>query len=337
MTSSNVTLVPGNHYFRVEGEETVLEAALRAGISVNYGCSNGNCGDCRARIVSGEVRKLRPHDYVFSEPEKLAGYALICSVTPASDLVVEIDVAESPDQIPLQRITTQVRGIDRPNDHVMIMRLRTPRTRRLRFLAGQQVRLSMEDGSLSTTQPLANCPCDDRNLVLHLARDPGDPFVTRCSKGLRNGESVDLEGPLGDFVLPDESPRPLLFLAGNVGFAPVRSIMEHVLAQDNPEDITLVWASDAVTGHYQDTLCRSWEDAFDNFHYRAVDWESGMTADALADRLRDAMSDVGQPEGMHCFIAGPASFVNAAEKITGEAGVNPPLRHIHVMDSAVEK
>ncbi|WP_018231513.1 2Fe-2S iron-sulfur cluster-binding protein [Thioalkalivibrio thiocyanodenitrificans] len=334
MASWKVRLTPGDHEFRVEGEESVLESALRAGVSVGYGCRSGNCGDCRARVLSGEVRKIRPHDYVFNEAEKLAGYALMCSVTPASDLVIEMDVAASPDQIPLQQITTTVRGMERPNPQVLIMRLQTPRTRRLRFLAGQQVRLSMDDGSPSSTQPLANCPCDDRNLVLHLSADSRDPFITRCFDQVENGEQVEVEGPLGHFVLPDETPRPLLFLACNTGFAPVRSLVENVLAQEITEEIDLIWVADEATGHYQDNLCRSWQDAFDNVHFQSVDWTPGMDMDALSARLRTALAGIDDPARRHCFISGPGEFVRLARELALAMGILPDHQRVQEMPQA---
>ncbi len=69
----NVTIQPSGHEFFVEGNDTLLEAALRNGVSLNYGCSNGNCGDCKARVVSGEVKKVHAHDYVLKQAEKDAG------------------------------------------------------------------------------------------------------------------------------------------------------------------------------------------------------------------------------------------------------------------------
>ena len=65
-----VTIQPSGHEFYVEGTDTLLEAALRNGVSLNYGCSNGNCGDCKARVVSGEVKKIHAHDYVLKQAEK---------------------------------------------------------------------------------------------------------------------------------------------------------------------------------------------------------------------------------------------------------------------------
>ncbi|MDO9064484.1 MAG: 2Fe-2S iron-sulfur cluster-binding protein, partial [Sulfuricella sp.] len=79
--AAHVKIQPSGHEFFVEGADTLLEAALRAGLALNYGCSNGNCGRCKARVVSGQVMKVRPHDYVLSEAEKSSGYALMCSNT----------------------------------------------------------------------------------------------------------------------------------------------------------------------------------------------------------------------------------------------------------------
>ncbi|OOG25210.1 flavodoxin oxidoreductase [Thioalkalivibrio denitrificans] len=338
MSSWTVRLVSGDHSFPVEGEETVVEAALRAGIAISYGCTNGSCGDCRARVVSGQVKKVRAHDYALTETEKLAGYALLCSVTPESDLVVDTNVAEHPDQIPMQDISTTVRGTERPNPDVLIMRLQTPRTRRLRFLAGQHVQLEMDNGAVSTTQPLANCPCDDRNLILHLNAQDDDPFVRHCFEQTRNGDTVEVHGPFGDFVLPDEKPRPLLFLAADTGFAPVRSLVEHVLAQENTEDIDLLWVANNSTGHYQGNLCRAWQDAIDNFHYRGLEWESGSDARSLRSLLDNALQGISRPADRYAFIAGPASFVQVAREAALATGVHPEHQrtfetgHLHIRE-----
>jgi CDP-4-dehydro-6-deoxyglucose reductase, E3 len=320
----NIQLVPDNHSFRVEHGETVLEAALRAGVSVSYGCSNGNCGDCRARVMAGTVKQVRPHDYVFNEAEKVAGYALMCSVTAASDLVLEVNVADGPDQIPIQHIRTSVRGMDRPNERVLILRLQTPRTQRLRFMAGQSVQLRANGGAVSATLPLANCPCDDRNLMVHISSESNDPFAAYCHQQLGNGEPVEVEGPLGDFVLADERPRPLLFLACNTGFAPIRSLVEHVLAQESPHALDLIWAAESGTGHYQENLCRSWQDAIDNFHYHAVHLKKGVSRSELQSDLAAVLASARHRTEHYGFIAGPEWFVQVAKQCVSELRVPAP-------------
>jgi len=80
---------PSGHEFFVEGGDSLLEAALRAGLALDYGCSIGNCGQCRARIVSGQVQKIRHADYALTAAEKTAGVVLMCSNTAVTDLVIE--------------------------------------------------------------------------------------------------------------------------------------------------------------------------------------------------------------------------------------------------------
>ena len=87
--AAHIRVFPSEHEFFLEGNDSILEAALRAGLALNYGCSNGNCGLCKAKILSGQVKKIRPHDYVISVAEKAQGYALLCSTTAVTGLAIE--------------------------------------------------------------------------------------------------------------------------------------------------------------------------------------------------------------------------------------------------------
>jgi CDP-4-dehydro-6-deoxyglucose reductase len=263
------------------------------------------------------VRKVRPHDYVFSEAEKQLAYTLMCSTTPVTDLVLEAGLAEGPGQIPLQRICATVRGIERPDAQVLILRLQTPRTQRLRFLAGQSVRLDLGEG-LSATLPLANCPCDDRNLVFHLDARRDDPFTRHCMEQLSKGVSVNLEGPEGDFVLTEEHPGPLIFLAMDTGFGPVRSLVEHVLAQETGEAVDLIWVASGDRDHYEDNLCRSWHDALDGFRYQPLRVEADSQAEGL---IREALQDLTDAPQRDAFVAGSRPFVRAGLSALAHLGV----------------
>jgi CDP-4-dehydro-6-deoxyglucose reductase, E3 len=316
-----VRLVPGDHEFLVEGADTVLEAALRAGLAIAYGCSNGNCGECKARIVSGEVREVRPHDFVISELERDQGFALLCSVAPVTDLVIEVGVARSPDQIAVQSIDALVREIQRPGLHVMLLRVQTPRTRRLRFLGGQYARVIAEDGAVEAMLPLANCPCDDRNLVFHVAEDRDDPFARYCFERMRKGDPVAIEGPFGDFVIGDDAERPLVFLACDTGFAPIKSLIEHVTALDRIQGMHLIWLATGTVGHYQGNLCRSWEDALDHFHYRPLRVNAASDPQNWSAVLTGSLARLDRPETRDYYIAGPGHFSELALEALRKLGV----------------
>jgi len=280
--SAQATVIPSGHEFFVEGAESLLEAGLRGGLALNYGCSNGNCGLCKMRVISGEVRRIRHHDYALSEAEKGLGYMLGCCNTAITDVVLEADEARGISDIPKQRIPIRVKKIERPSADVLIVSTRTPRTSRLRFLAGQGASLSI-DGVGLRFYPIASCPCDDMNLQFHIARDPRDPVAVHFDTAARTNDQVDLEGPEGDFVLNEDSPHSLVFIAEGIGFASIKGLIEHAMALDAAERIYLFWVAGDST-HYLHNLCRAWNDALDNFHYAALD-SGEHIADTLAESL----------------------------------------------------
>ncbi|MGQ9686708.1 MAG: 2Fe-2S iron-sulfur cluster-binding protein [Thiobacillaceae bacterium] len=311
--SAQVKVQPSGHEFFVEGTDTILEAALRAGIPLNYGCSNGNCGECRARLISGEVKKVHPHDYVLKESEKANNVFLMCSNTAVTDIVIEASVAGATDIKP-QRIATKVKAVELLDDHIAALHLITPRSQRLRFLAGQQVHL-VADG-VAGDYYIASCPCEDRHIELHIRRD-NRPFARKVFDDLRKEDPVTIEGPQGSFVINMESRRPVIFAAWDDGFAPVKSLVQHAMSLEMAESMHLYWVSAALP-HYLDNLCRSWADALDNFSYAALYVDGG--AKHIAERILAAHSDLTHTD---IYAAGPAEFIHHLRDGAIARGLSP--------------
>ncbi|UCE88676.1 MAG: 2Fe-2S iron-sulfur cluster binding domain-containing protein [Pseudomonadota bacterium] len=331
--AAHVTIQPSGHAYFVEGNDTLLEAGLRAGLALDYGCSNGNCGMCKAKLLSGQVEKVRHHDYVLSEAEKTDGYILMCSNTAVTDVVLESSEAHSPADIAAQSIATVARRIECPNDNVTVLNLRTPRTNRLRFLAGQYVTAKINEGCTGD-YAIASCPCDDMNLQLHVPRSPGDPFADYVFNMLRPSTTVTVEGPKGGFVLDEDSPRSLVFIAWGIGFAPIKSLIEHAMALDTAEDIYLYWVTGPETGHYMDNLCRSWMDALDNFHYlplEAKQIEGVAGKRMMQQHLETIAGQIQEPDEFDFYIAGPEALTAQAHDSLLEYGF--PAKQIFVAES----
>lgn len=308
--SAHVQVNPSGHEFFVDGNDSLLEAALRAGLSLDYGCSIGSCGKCKARVVSGQVHRLRHSDCAFSAAEKAAGVVLMCCHTAATDLVIEAREAHGADDMPLQTIDARIKAISPMGEDMRLLHLQTPRSNRLRFLAGQSVRLALgEDAAASF--PVASCPCDERNLHFHVRRRAGDAFAERVFAGLKDVDAVRVEGPRGEFVLDEASTRPLVFIAFDTGFAPVKSLIEHAMALDTAETLHLVWGAAGERGHYLDNLCRAWSDALDNFRYDALVGAADESLDAaVLERVLQAHPRLDEVD---VYVAGPAPRVQAAE------------------------
>jgi CDP-4-dehydro-6-deoxyglucose reductase len=319
---AHVSVLPSRHEFFVEGSDTLLESALRSGLALNYGCSNGNCGLCKARVVSGQVKKVRNHDYVLSEAEKSRGYTLLCSNTAVTDLVIEAGEAGSAQEIPLQQVAARVAKLQRLADVIMLLRLQTPRTRRLRFLAGQYVTLQSAD-TPPVDYPVGSCPCDDRNLEFHVQRMPDNPFADLVFQGLRVGDTVNVLGPRGEFVLHEESPRNLVFIAYDTGFVAIKSLIEHAMALDVAESMHLYWLAPAQRGHYLGNLCRAWSDALDNFHCLPIGMpdDTGHDAGQFRQVLAGIARDHAPLRDCDVYVAGSPALLEAARQQLPEQGL----------------
>ncbi|MGA8864329.1 MAG: 2Fe-2S iron-sulfur cluster-binding protein [Gallionella sp.] len=312
--SAQVTIQPSGHEFPVEGNDTLLEAALRAGVSLNYGCSNGNCGECRARLISGEVKKVHAHDYVLSQAEKDAGVILMCSCAAVNDVVIEAGVAGTQD-IREQQLTTRIKSVEVFNPQVAALHLLAPRSQRLHFLAGQSVRLSAQGAS--GEYAIASCPCEERHIEIHILRRPDDAFSELLFGGLKAQDSVEMAGPYGEFVLEDASTRPLIFIAFGVGFAPVKSLVQHAMSLDLAESIDLHWLADTA-GHYQNNLCRAWADALDNFTYIPH-----AQADDVESTLDNIVRDYPDLHRFDVYAAGAGPQLQIARDMFLKQGLQP--------------
>ena len=320
---AHVLVIPSQREFFVEGSDTLLDAALRAGLALNYGCSNGNCGLCKARIVTGQAKKVCSHDYVLSEADKNAGVVLMCANTAVNDLVIEAQEAGSAREIPLQQIAARVKATERLSDDIVLLHLQTPRTRRLRFLAGQYVTLQVGD-SPPVDYPVASCPCDDRNLQFHVQRMPDNPFAEHVFQGLKSGDTVNIHGPRGEFVLREDSPRNLVFIAWETGFAPIKSLIEHAMALDVAESLHLYWLTTDGRSRYLNNLCRAWSDAFDNFHFTPI--ELSATADAsilFRAELQRVAREYPVLSDCDVYVAGSPALFDAAREILLAQGLPP--------------
>ena len=312
IVTAHVHIKNTGHEFFVEGNNTILEAGLSAGLALNYGCSNGNCGKCKAKLISGEIRKIKNHDFVFSEKEKLQNYFLCCSNTAITEVEIEADEAGSENDIPQQSISAKVKKVDKPSDQVLILNLKTPRTKRLRFIAGQNAVLSRAD--LPPLEiPIASCPCDDMNIQFHIQKNEQNLFTQYIFNNLNNSDSIHIDGPTGSFILDEDSDKPVVFIAFDTGFAPIKSLIEHVETLEHAEYINLIWLHTAEKP-YMHNQCRAWEDALDNFNYHHQQYDMSDTRH-LEDKLNKLTDEYSSLNSSNIFIAGPEKMVEMTREI----------------------
>lgn len=311
-----IKLLPSGRTFISEGHSTLLEAGLQSGLALDYGCSNGNCGKCLARVVSGEVETVHHHDFALSEQQRLNHYVLMCACKPVTDVTLEATEADDNVQIPMQQIIARVRHLEIVNHNVALLHLKTPRMQRLRFLAGQKVQLSAS-GIGSAEYAIGSCPCDDMNLHFQIPRT-GSAFSQYVFNDLKRGDHIEINGPSGDFLLNEASTKPLIFIARHTGFAGIKSLIEQAMALELSQDMHLVWMAASPQDRYQHNLCRSWRDAFDNFHYVPLD-SSTPDAEQVFESLGIGWSELAAYE---IYVAGEEGLIEAIRKVAPDLSLH---------------
>ncbi len=322
--AAKVKLLPSGREFTVASRETVLAAGLRSGLSLRYRCANGSCGECKARIVSGQPRDARFHDFVLSVADKAAGCVLLCSTEADSDLVVEVREIDGVEEVPYQEVQARVSKLQRLRDDLLVLRLRTPRSQALQFLSGQYVSLTLP-GLLPRYRAIASCPCDGTQLEFHIRRIPGDAFGEYAFTRLRNSQPIQVCGPEGKLSFDRTSTRPVVFFAYDIGFAPIKSLVEYAISLEGEQAMALYWMALIAGEHYLDNLCRSWADALDNFTYVPLTSITGPSPSegqwSELSALQRVIADHADLSGYDVYFAGPQGLVFTARRLFMDQGL----------------
>ena len=125
--------------------ETILAAALRAGVPYPFGCQSGNCGACKSTLPSGEVRMSPYSEYALSKAEREQGLILACRAVPWSDCEVAWLEADDVAMHPLRQLDCDVVGVEPCHARYPARAPGDPRRRPVRFL-GRPIRVGAISG-----------------------------------------------------------------------------------------------------------------------------------------------------------------------------------------------
>ncbi len=319
-----VSITPSGKTVNVDDETHILEAALAQGVVLPYGCKNGACGSCKARIVSGDIIQDPHQPGALSADEARRGYALLCCARAASDLTVEARVVAAVGEIPIRKMPCRVSSIDRVAPDVVVIRLQLPANERLQYLAGQYVDLLLRDGT-RRSYSMAAAPGTADGLELHVRHLPGGKFTDAAfgvsEPALKVRDILRLEGPLGTFFLREDSDRPIVMVASGTGFAPVKAILERVRglveSKGFARPITLYWGGRRPQDLYMHELCLRWQSGIPGFRYLPVISEA-LAQDGWTGRTgfvhRAAMADFPDMSACQVYTCGAPVVVDASRR-----------------------
>ncbi len=270
-----VQLKTSGKTFSVEADETVLEAALRQGINLPYGCKNGACGSCKGKCIEGKIHHGNHSQSALSASDETAGSTLLCCAHPQSDLLIEVREVQGGGDIPVRKVPCRINTIQFPSDDVAVLQLQLPASERFQFLAGQYLEFLLKDNK-RRAYSIASAPHEQGPLELHIRHLPGglftDPLFGQASDGkqIKEKDILRFEGPLGSFFLREDSKKPIIFLASGTGFAPIKSMLMHIKEKKIEREIYFYWGGRRPKDLYMDSLCQEFTHTIPGFRFIPV-------------------------------------------------------------------
>jgi len=283
---------PDNRIVAVRAGETLLDAGLREGLALPYECRNGGCGKCKATVAYGEVDYGAYQKGALPDAERAAGKLLTCTATPRGDIEIEYVPTRVPGGIAPKVWSATVETMERLAPEVMRVVLRLEGEEPIAFYAGQYLNILLEDGAKRSFS-FATAPQVSDRVELHIRRLEGGRFTGHVFERMKPGERVRFEGPLGSFFLREDSEKPIVFVAGSTGFAPVKSMLEYAFAKGMKRRMLLYWGAKTRKDLYLAELPRRWEKEHENFRFVPVlseeRWQGrmGLVHEAIVADLPD--------------------------------------------------
>ena len=311
-----ITVQPSGHQFACEEDETVLSAAMRAGVGLPYGCKNGACSSCKGKVVSGAVSHKPHQERALSKDEEAAGVSLFCCAVPQGDLVIEAREVAGSEDYPIRKMPSRVATLEKVAPDVIVMSLQLPANETLKYRAGQYIEFMLRDGK-RRSYSMATPPDQNLPITLHIRHMPGGLFTDQVFSTMKERDILRFEGPMGTFFVREDSDKPMVLLASGTGFAPIKAIVEHLIAQGSTRPMTLYWGGRRPQDLYMDALCRSWAEQHANFKYVPVvsaalpeDGWSGRTGFVHAA----VMEDLPDMSGHQVYACGAPIVVESAKR-----------------------
>ncbi|HET9820237.1 MAG TPA: cytochrome b N-terminal domain-containing protein [Burkholderiaceae bacterium] len=310
-----LTVHPGPVHLQARPGETLLEAGLRAGLALPYDCRAGGCGQCVCTVLHGRVDPGACQPGALGAAMRARGQVLMCTAVPLEAVEVEVEGVASlaAGTSAPRRWVARVARLERLSDDLMRIELALPSGQRIEYAAGQYLNVVLGDGARRAFS-FASAPRPGGNEVieLHVRWIPGGRFTTQVFTALREGDALEFEGPLGRFVL-SAGERPILFVAGATGFAPIKSIVEDAFARGVQRPMQLYWGVRHARDLYLVDIVERWQREHANFAFVPVLSEPEAGWAGRRGLVHEAMlADHPDLAGYEVYACGSVRMVQAA-------------------------
>ena len=306
--------------FEIKPSQTILEAAISSGITLPYGCRSGSCGSCKATIIKGEVFHEDIMPGVLTDQDKSEQNFLLCKTYATSDVTITSPVEKKLDEFPKKITPVRIEKLNLLNHDVMQLLLKLPAGENLQFKAGQYLEFILKDGARRAFS-MANAPSDDL-IELHVRLIEGGTFTNYVFNEMKEKSIHRIEVPIGNFYLR-ESDRPMIFVAGGTGFAPIKSIINDCHRAGVERKIYLYRGFKTHKDLYQDEVVENWKKNINNFESINIYSEEVVNGQEKILVHKEVIKDLSQLDSFDIYCCGAPGMIEAAYKEFVEAGLNP--------------
>lgn len=309
--------------------QTILEAALAAGVAYPHGCRSGRCGSCKSRLIEGATDLLPHSRFALTETEKSEGLILACRALPLTDAAVAwLGIDESEPPRPSRFMTGVVSRLEDLTHDIKLVGIAPDHGASPDFAAGQYAQVSF-NGVPARSYSMAGRPGAD-SLEFHVRRVPGGATSQHVHGVLSLGDKVVLELPLGSSALRQHHSGPILCLAGGSGLAPIKSIVETALAHGMKQAIHVYFGVRAERDLYLVEHFRALARQYANLTFTPVLSEEPSVQHRSGYVTQVVEEDLADLNGLKAYVAGPPQMVDAAMAATFARGLQRADMHADV-------
>jgi Na+-transporting NADH:ubiquinone oxidoreductase subunit NqrF len=319
-----VTLEPSGKTIIVKEGQTLLDAAIRNGIQIPYGCRHGSCSACKAQVLEGDYQLMdRVSDYSLMSFEREEGYILTCSTLAESDMVIEIEEEEADTPFfPVYDFQAEVveNTPCTPDIHKIVLKLAAPSS--IRYAAGQFFEIDVPDLEETRAYSMAN-PYSENGIVEFHVRRIKDGIGSNYMCDLTPGQHVTGSGPYGKMQLRDRH-KDMIFVGGGSGMAPIKALIEELFSAPYEGNAWFFYGARTLKDLYLLDEWRGMEEKYSNFHFIPAlsehvpsdSWEGeqGYIANVV-ERTVENM------ENMDAFLCGPPIMIETTIDVLSKGGV----------------
>lgn len=223
MTPTTITIEGEETTFEQPQGDTILRAALRAGMGFPYECNSGGCGSCKFEVLEGEVENLWPQAPGLSERDRRKGRLLACQCRASTDSRIKVRMAsECVQAITPKRLRARFLAMREITHDIFEFRFASEG--RADFLAGQYAMLAIPGVATPRAYSMSNLGNDEGQWHFQIRRVAHGAATDKLFHHLQIGEEIEIDGPYGLAFLRTEVPRDIICVAGGSGLAPMVSI-----------------------------------------------------------------------------------------------------------------